>query len=228
MKNNIFKFYKHLLSRKLIFGSTVGASIFFMVIGVVYWGAFNTAMEATNTMEFCIGCHEMKDNVYVEYQKSIHYKNRSGVRATCSDCHVPNEWQHKVVRKIQATNELFHSAMGSINTKQRFSSKRKELAESVWKTMKNNDSHECRNCHNFEAMEASVQKNRSALVHKAGQERDMTCIDCHKGIAHQLPAEVETYIGGSDDDHDYYKDNKIECYQCHEEMPKPEKEDWGF
>ena len=86
----MIKFYKHLLSRKMIFGTTVGAAIFFMVSGVVYWGVFNTAMEATNNLEFCISCHEMKDNVYLEYKESSHYKNRSGVRAVCSDCHVPD------------------------------------------------------------------------------------------------------------------------------------------
>lgn len=224
----MIKFYKHLLSRKMIFGTTVGAAIFFMVSGVVYWGIFNTAMEATNNLEFCISCHEMKDNVYLEYKESSHYKNRSGVRAVCSDCHVPDEWQHKVVRKIQATNELFHTVMGSISTKERFSAKRKELAESVWKTMKENDSHECRNCHNFDAMEAKKQQSRSALVHQTAQERSMTCIDCHKGIAHQLPNGIEAYIGGSDDDHEYYKEKNIECYRCHKDMPKPIKEDWGF
>lgn len=224
----MLNYYKRLLSRKLIFGSTVGAAVFFMVAGVVYWGAFNTAMEATNNMEFCISCHEMKDNVYAEYKKSIHYKNRSGVRAICSDCHVPNEWQHKVVRKIRATNELFHSIVGSIDTREKFLSQRKELATTVWNTMKQNDSHECRNCHNFDAMDRRTQKNRSALVHEHGQLRGMTCIDCHKGIAHQLPDDVEAYHGGSDDDHDYYKAQKIECYRCHENMPKPETEDWGF
>ena len=224
----MLKFYQHLLSRKIIFGTTVGAAIFFMVIGVIYWGAFNTAMEATNNMDFCISCHEMKDNVYVEYKKSIHYKNRSGVRATCSDCHVPNEWQHKVVRKIRASNELFHTIIGSIDTKEKFIDKRKTLAESVWHTMKNNNSQECRNCHNFDAMAPETQKKRSALIHKAAQERNMTCIDCHKGIAHQLPEGTEVYVGGSDEDHDYYKAQKLECYQCHINMPKPDTEVWDF
>lgn len=224
----MIKFYKHLLARKLFFGTTLGAAVFFMVAGVVYWGAFNTAMEATNNLEFCISCHEMKDNVYVEYQKSSHYKNRSGVRAVCSDCHVPDEWQHKVVRKIRATNELFHTIMGSISTTERFAAKRRELAESVWQSMKANDSHECRNCHNFDAMQDKDQKSRSSFVHKAAIERDMTCIDCHKGIAHQLPPGVEAYIGGSDDDHDYYKEKNIQCYNCHEDMPNTAEEDWGF
>jgi cytochrome c-type protein NapC len=25
--------------------------------GIILWGGFNTAMEATNTMTFCISCH---------------------------------------------------------------------------------------------------------------------------------------------------------------------------
>ena len=103
-----------LLSRKLLLGATVGAALFFMVVGVIFWGGFNTAMEATNTLEFCISCHEMEENVYKEYTKTVHYANRSGVRATCSDCHVPDPWVHKFVRKVRATNEpstLCHSSL---------------------------------------------------------------------------------------------------------------------
>src|ERR1700757_2352236 len=66
--------------------------------GIVFWGGFNTALEQTNTLEFCISCHEMRDNVYQEYKETIHYSNRTGVRAVCSDCHVPKDWTHKMVR----------------------------------------------------------------------------------------------------------------------------------
>jgi hypothetical protein len=96
------------------------------VAGIVFWGGFNTAMEATNSMEFCISCHEMKDNVYQEYKKSPHYKNASGVRAICSDCHVPKEWGPKVWRKIQASNELYHHLRGTIDTPEKFDAKRAE------------------------------------------------------------------------------------------------------
>jgi nitrate/TMAO reductase-like tetraheme cytochrome c subunit len=50
--------------------------------------------------------------VYQEYTDTIHYTNRTGVRATCPDCHVPKDWVHKFVRKIQATNELYHHFKG--------------------------------------------------------------------------------------------------------------------
>ena len=52
---------------------------------------FNTALELTNTEKFCTGCHEMRDNVFAELKTTIHYTNRSGVRASCPDCHVPHE-----------------------------------------------------------------------------------------------------------------------------------------
>jgi len=84
--------------RKLFMGATIGSAIVFIIIGIVFWGGFNTAMDATNKEQFCISCHEMEDNVFEEYKKTIHYANRSGVRATCPDCHVPKEWTHKMVR----------------------------------------------------------------------------------------------------------------------------------
>ena len=156
-------------------------------VGIIFWGGFNTAMEATNTEEFCISCHEMKSNVYVEYKDTAHYNNRTGVRATCPDCHVPKQWVHKMVRKVQATNELYHKFMGTIDTKAKFEAKRAELAQHVWDAMKRTDSRECRNCHEFGSMDYTKQGHRGMEAHQQGFEAGKTCIDCHKGIAHRLP-----------------------------------------
>ena len=173
-----------LMSRKVLLGTTLGAALFFMIVGVIFWGGFNTAMEVTNTLDFCISCHEMEENVYQEYKKTIHYTNRSGVRATCSDCHVPRPWIHKVVRKIQASNELLHKMLGTIDTPEKFNAERLHLAKNVWKAMKSTDSRECRNCHNFDSMKPEDQKKRSRKQHATAMEDGNTCIDCHKGIAH--------------------------------------------
>lgn len=173
-----------LMSRKVLLGTTLGAALFFMIVGVIFWGGFNTAMEVTNTLEFCVSCHEMEENVFREYQKTVHYTNRSGVRATCSDCHVPRPWIHKVVRKIEASNEVFHKILGTIDTPEKFDAKRLHLAKNVWHAMKDTDSRECRNCHDFDSMKPEDQKKRSRKQHATAMEDGNTCIDCHKGIAH--------------------------------------------
>ncbi len=162
-----------------------GGAVFFILVGVLGWGAFHTGMEATNTLGFCISCHEMEDTVYEEYRKTIHYQNRTGVRATCSDCHVPDPWIYKVIRKIQASKELYHKLMGSIDTPNKFEAKRLELAKRVWASMKATDSRECRNCHNFNSMDKAKQKRRAMKQHQFAVAERMTCIDCHKGIAHK-------------------------------------------
>jgi cytochrome c-type protein NapC len=162
-----------------------------VAIGILFWGGFNTAMEATNREQFCISCHEMEANVYQEYTDTIHYTNRTGVRATCPDCHVPKDWVHKFVRKIQASNELYHHFKGDVDTREKFEAKRFELAQNVWRTMKATDSRECRNCHEFYSMDYTKQESRSSQGHQDAEDAGLTCIDCHKGIAHSLPMEYD-------------------------------------
>ena len=157
------------------------------IAGIIFWGGFNTFMEYTNTEEFCVSCHEMRDNVGVEWKQSAHYKNASGVRAICSDCHVPKDWTAKLWRKIQATNELYHHLIGTIDTPEKFEAKRPELAERVWAAMKANDSRECRNCHSYEAMDFHKQTLRAQEKMREGLEQGKTCIECHTGIAHKRP-----------------------------------------
>ncbi len=157
------------------------------VTGIVFWGGFNWSMELTNSQTFCISCHEMERNVFREYRDTIHFANRTGVRATCPDCHVPKTWIHKIARKIRASSELFHHFAGTINTREKFEDKRVELAMNVWRTMKETDSRECRNCHNFDYMDYTLQENRASRRHQEAIDQGRTCIDCHKGVAHTLP-----------------------------------------
>lgn len=172
-------------SKTLALGSLLSAGF---VGGIVFWGGFNWSMEMTNTEEFCISCHEMEQNVYREYQQTIHYSNRTGVRATCPDCHVPKTWIHKMARKIKASNELYHKVLGTIDTREKYEAKRLELASNVWKVMEETDSRECRNCHSFESMDFPSQEKRSRERHDEAITQGKTCINCHKGIAHELPA----------------------------------------
>ena len=158
------------------------------IAGILFWGGFNTALELTNTETFCIGCHEMRDNVYEELKTTIHFTNRSGVRAKCPDCHVPHDWTDKIARKMQASKEVWGKIFGTINTCEKFEEKRLELAQHEWARLKANDSLECRNCHGFDYMDFTRQSPRAAQAHSTFlANRERTCIDCHKGISHRLP-----------------------------------------
>jgi cytochrome c-type protein NapC len=167
--------------------SLLGLLVVGFFSGIIFWGGFNTGMEATNSLEFCIGCHEMRDNVYEEYKSTIHYNNRTGVRAVCSDCHVPKDWTHKIMRKIQASKEVFGKITGVIDTKEKFEAHRLAMAEREWARMKSRDSIECRNCHSFDAMSPEVQKKTPYKKHMEAKAEGKSCIDCHQGIAHRLP-----------------------------------------
>ncbi len=170
--------------------------------GVAFWGAFNTALELTNTERFCISCHEMYDNVYRELQDTIHFTNPSGVRAGCPDCHVPHEWTSKIARKMKASKEVWGKVFGSIDTPEKFEEARLSLAMSEWRRLRTNDSLECRNCHKFEYMDFTRQSPRATRAHSTSlAEGERTCIDCHVGIAHRLPdlanvEEVAEHYGG--------------------------------
>jgi nitrate/TMAO reductase-like tetraheme cytochrome c subunit len=178
---------------RYLLGVPLGGILAFF-IGIIFWGGFNTFMEYTNRMDFCVSCHEMREFVYEEYKKTVHYQNASGVQAACSDCHVPKPWEAKLWRKIQATfKEVPHKILGSIGTREKFEAKRLELAKHVWASMKATDSRECRNCHALVSMDLEKQDKSARKKHtlERQQEKGETCIDCHKGIAHSLPENYE-------------------------------------
>ena len=155
--------------------------------GMLALTGFHSGMEATNNLEFCTSCHEMADNNFQEYKKTVHYQNRTGVRATCPDCHVPREEGPKLLRKVQAVSDIWHTLAGTVDTREKFEAHRLEMAQREWERMKASDSRECRNCHSFEGMSAEDQRPRTYARHMKARDEGKTCIACHKGIAHHLP-----------------------------------------
>src|SRR5215831_9064164 len=130
----------------------------FLVIGALGWATFETTLHYTNSYKFCTSCHEMSDNMQAEYEQSPHFKNTAGVRAICSDCHVPRAFFPKMKAKLLASiNELPKWAMGTRRPPEKFAAARLEMAKHVWENMKATDSRECRGCHSIEAMDVAAQ-----------------------------------------------------------------------
>jgi cytochrome c-type protein NapC len=157
--------------------------------GVIIWGGLNMGMEYTNRSDFCMSCHEMTIP-FEELKKTVHYKNRSGTTVQCADCHVassktPTDYIFKSFQKLMAARDVIGHIKGTLDTPEKYEEHRLVMAERVWERMKERDSKECRNCHDFKTMDPAKQKDRSVTKHEGAIEDGKTCIDCHKGIAHK-------------------------------------------
>jgi nitrate/TMAO reductase-like tetraheme cytochrome c subunit len=164
----------------------------FMLSGALLGAAggigFDTAIGHTSETEFCLSCHEMK-TLQTELTRTVHFKNRSGVRLSCGDCHVPKHQPDKLIAKIMALDDVYAHLMGTVDTPEKFEARRMEMAEKVWASMREDGSKACRACHSFDAMNFDKQSDRPRRKHAQAIDSGETCIDCHKGIAHALPAE---------------------------------------
>ncbi len=169
---------------------TWAMGLLIFVLGVVFTGLFSMGLAYTNELEFCTSCHSMQTNLR-EYKETVHYKNASGVRAVCSDCHVPKAFFPKMLAKIMAAKDVWGEITGKIDTPEKYEAHRWEMANAVWDKMKASNSRECRSCHNFGAMAFDEQDRSARKRHARAEERGETCIDCHTGIAHEEPEEPE-------------------------------------
>ncbi|RLA46992.1 MAG: flavocytochrome c [Gammaproteobacteria bacterium] len=192
-----------------------------LALGVGGILAFNATMHATNTDEFCVGCHEQKDNSLVMLQKTRHYGNASGNSVGCSDCHVPHEFVPKMIRKIQASREVWGHITGIIDTPEKYAAHAPHMKKKEIDRIRANDSQECRNCHEVEQMDLDIQSTAARQFHRAMLDNDKTCIDCHAGLAHN-PADMP---GATVAEAEVLADahgQKTLCYTCHVSDEGPE------
>jgi cytochrome c-type protein NapC len=164
--------------------------IFMFSGGILFSGIFTTVVDMTNTTEFCTSCHTMTTNLE-ELKTTAHYNNASGVTVGCPDCHVPHALGPKLWAKLIATKDIYHEIIGTIDTREKYEANRWRLANRVWEKMKATQSRECRHCHSFEHMDLSAQDRFARKKHERAVDREETCIDCHQGIAHELPDEPD-------------------------------------
>ncbi|GAB6041049.1 NapC/NirT family cytochrome c [Endothiovibrio diazotrophicus] len=176
--------------KQRLFSRAVLIGLLLFVAGIIFAGGFNVALHHTNEMAFCTSCHSMKTN-FEEYKETVHYKNASGVRATCADCHVPKPFVPKMIAKVLAYKDVMHELLGTLDTPEKYEAHRWEMANRVWDKMRATDSRECKSCHAFDQMDLSEQGKSGRRKHARAQENGEQCIDCHAGIAHELPDEPE-------------------------------------
>ena len=160
-------------------GTLVGG----IVLGVIGLLTFDWTMHATSTDAFCTSCHEMAIPL-AQLQKTSHFNNRTGAAATCADCHVPQAFVPKMVRKVEAAREVWGHFTGIIDTPEKYAAHTPAMKAREIARLKANDSRECRDCHSAERMLSVIQTSKAQRFHRALTKNRKTCIDCHAGIAH--------------------------------------------
>ena len=164
-----------------------------LVIGATSVIGTQVAMAVTGTTEFCGStCHSHEKFVYSEHKQSPHYANRVGVRAACTDCHVPHTYPAKLFYKAKAgATDALAELRGTISTQEKLDHERWRLANEVWDEMRANNSENCRHCHDPQAMDTAKQSEDAVKQHKKFASGKATCIDCHTGVAHKEPQEPQ-------------------------------------
>lgn len=182
-------------SSKWLLGIPVGGILAFG-LGAIALGTTNYVLHETGKTEFCYACHSHDAFIRPEYEASSHFSNASGVRAGCSDCHLPHDnWFDLVWTKMVVSLDIIPEVMGKLDTAEKYEAHRAEMAESVWREFRANDSAFCRSCHSFEAMDFEAQDRRTARRHTAVRDAGgQTCIDCHWGIVHEPPENAEEIL----------------------------------
>ena len=155
-----------------------------LMIGAAALATFDGVMYLTSTDEFCgSSCHEMSVPL-ATLQQTGHYSNSHGVNVGCADCHIPSEFGPKMLRKIEASREVWGHFTGLIDTPGKYAAHQPAMRERELARMRANDSQECRNCHRVEQMDFAAQSRAVRRYHRAMESRGKTCVDCHADAGH--------------------------------------------
>jgi len=157
-----------------------------MLVGVAAMAVFDGFMSYTSTDDFCgTSCHEMEQPLGA-LQGTAHYQNSHGFGVHCADCHIPKEFGPKMLRKIEASREVWGHLTGLIDTPEKYASHQPAMRERELARMRSSDSQECRNCHELERMDFDAQERAVRRYHRAMKQREKTCVDCHEEVAHPV------------------------------------------
>jgi trimethylamine-N-oxide reductase (cytochrome c) cytochrome c-type subunit TorY len=163
-----------------------------LVVGAGALGSMNWVVHKTSETSFCYTCHSHQSFIRPEYEQSSHFRNASGVRAGCSDCHLPHDnWFELMYTKALVSADVITELRGKIGTAEKYEAQRGHMAQEVWQQMLANDSKFCRSCHSFDAMNLEAQRRMPGRMHANAMESGKTCIECHRGIVHALPENAE-------------------------------------
>ena len=172
-----------------LLGVPIGA-VMALIVGIAVAGGGYAALQYSSSEAFCTSCHEMATPAE-ELSHRVHYSNAFGIRARCSDCHIPpGFFAGTLDHMTSGLRDSWGHLRSTIGSPAKYEARRLDMAETVWAHLRADDSAECRSCHTITAMTASGHPPQVAITPERMHRSlapSYTCIDCHQGIAHHLP-----------------------------------------
>lgn len=164
------------------FSGLVLAILFFVgLVGGV--PVFDAVDRHFSSDAFCVSCHLIEATVAKELRQSTHWTRKSGVRASCSDCHISEGLTAAMWDHVLGTWDLYSFVVRGIRTPEDFEKVRFETANRVRLRMVGNDSKNCRTCHVMEAIKP--KRKRGQRQHAEALESGDSCIACHYNLVHK-------------------------------------------
>ena len=174
-----------------------------MLVGVF---AIDFSLEVSTTDEFCVSCHEMRDNIMGADEERLRLVGSGELHGSCADCHLPKPFLPRLRRKLRAGAEIYHHLLGTLDSPESFEARRLQMARRVWAEMSRNDSVECRSCHDDLQAARAGDSEIVREYHERANSNGIACIDCHKGLAHRMPAQPSGLRRAFDPER---------CFACH-------------
>lgn len=125
---------------------------------------------------------------------TTHASNRLGLKVECSDGHVPKSFLPKMVRKIEASREVWGHLLGTIDTPEEYEAYRETMRVRELGRMITNNSAECRVCHNLAHWSPEKQSATATSKHETMTQDGKTCVNCHDDVAHPIESKQDNDI----------------------------------
>jgi cytochrome c nitrite reductase small subunit len=182
-------------------------------LAVVFLIAGYGTLQATSKPEFCATCHQIKP--FVDSWQQMSHKDVS-----CISCHADPGAVGYLKRKLEGAGELYKQATGNFDPN--------NLHPKV-------NPESCAACHNGSGKNPKAKDvvNKGAeetttnlnFIHKRHYEQELSCIDCHKTVAHgKKPFDPS--------DRQVPDTKTTVCSKCHDvrtiNSKGPDKRQWPF
>lgn len=149
------------------------------VLPFLSWLIGTETFYATGDAEFCVSCHTMKPFEQA-HEADVHGgQNDHGVRATCTQCHLPhdNSFNYFVTKAKTGINDMYVEYLGDPESID-WQARREHREEYVYDSG-------CMSCHT-NLQKATMASNDALIAHKAyflGTTNDQ-CVTCHENVGH--------------------------------------------